>query len=205
MKKLFLISSALLVLTACGNEGTSENEEPTEETELTESVEETDEQDNEQENEKPEENRTEDSENQIDESSEEQKEVYISELTEFSDEERRAHHEKLADGPPEYVQEKVYEHLMLPGIHENTIRYQGRVNPGESVRISLINKEEPQEFIEDPEVTEDGYFTINLENYDLNVGQDIEVAITGGYPEQQNFVLTVNEAEEGMEDIRVKE
>ncbi len=44
-------------------------------------------------------------------------EPYISELVDFSDKERRAHHEKLAGGS-EYIQDKVYEHLMLPGIHD---------------------------------------------------------------------------------------
>lgn len=129
-------------------------------------------------------------------------EPYISEIVDFSEEERRAHHEKLADGP---VQDKVYEHLMLPGIHENTKKYEGRINPGESVRFSYFDEEGSQQSMYDPEVSEDGYFTIDLTPYDFKAGQEIEVAITGGYPQQQNFILTVNEAKEGMEDIRVRE
>lgn len=132
-------------------------------------------------------------------------EPYISEIVSFSEEERRAHNEKLAAGPPEDVQDKVYEHLMLPGIHENTKKYEGRINPGERVRFSYYDEEGSQQSMYDPEVSEDGYFTMNLNPFDLKAGQDIEVAITGGYPLQQNFILTVNEAKEGMEDIRVRE
>ena len=131
-------------------------------------------------------------------------EPYISEIVDFSKEERRAHHEKLA-GESEYIQDKVYEHLMLPGIHENTKKYEGRINPGERVRFSYYDEEGSQQPMYDPEVSEDGYFTMNLNSFNLKAGQDIEVAITGGYPQQQNFILTVNEAKEGMEDIRVRE
>lgn len=130
---------------------------------------------------------------------------HLSEIVDFSKEELRAHNEKLAAGPPEDVQDKVYEHLMLPGIHENTKKYEGRINPGERVRFSYYDEEGSQQSMYDPEVSEDGYFTMNLNPYDLKAGQDIEVAITGGYPLQQNFILTVNEAKEGMEDIRVRE
>lgn len=132
-------------------------------------------------------------------------EPYISELIDFSDKERRAHHEKLAGGP-EYIQDKVYEHLMLPGIHENTKKYEGRINPGERIRFTFPDAEKFHErSIYDPEISEDGYFTINLNAYEFKAGQDILVSITGGYPEEQTFNLTVNEAQKGMEDIRVRE
>lgn len=132
-------------------------------------------------------------------------EPYISELIDFSDKERRAHHEKLA-GRPEYIQDKVYEHLMLPGIHENTKKYEGRINPGERIRFTFPDAEKFHErSIYDPEISEDGYFTINLNAYEFKAGQDILVSITGGYPEEQTFKLTVNEAQKGMEDIRVRE
>lgn len=132
-------------------------------------------------------------------------EPYISEIVSFSEEERRAHNEKLA-GEPEYIQDKVYEHLMLPGIHENTKKYEGRINPGERIRFTFPDAEKFHErSIYDPEISEDGYFTINLNAYEFKAGQDILVSITGGYPEEQTFKLTVNEAQKGMEDIRVRE
>lgn len=130
---------------------------------------------------------------------------YISEIVDFSEEERRAHHEKLAGGS-EHVQNKVYEHLLLPGIHENTKKYEGRVNPGNSIRFTFPDAEEfYKRSVYDPEVSKDGYFTIDLSAYKFEAGQDIEVAITGGYPQEQTFNIPVNEAQEGMEDIRVRE
>lgn len=130
---------------------------------------------------------------------------HLSEIVDFSKEELRAHNEKLAGGS-EYIQDKVYEHLMLPGIHENTKKYEGRINPGERIRFTFPDAEKFHErSIYDPEISEDGYFTINLNAYEFKAGQDILVSITGGYPEEQTFNLTVNEAQKGMEDIRVRE
>lgn len=129
---------------------------------------------------------------------------HLSEIVDFSKKERRAHHEELAGGP-EHIQEKVYEHLMLPGIHENTKKYEGRINPGERIRFRFPDAEKfVDRSTDDPEVSEEGYFSINLAAYEFKAGQDILVSITKGYPQEQTFTLTVNEAQEGMEEIRVR-
>ncbi len=129
---------------------------------------------------------------------------HLSEIVDFSKKERHAHHEELAGGP-EHIQEKVYEHLMLTGIHENTKKYEGRINPGERIRFRFPDAEKfVDRSTDDPEVSEDGYFTINLAAYEFKAGQDILVSITKGYPQEQTFTLTVNEAQEGMEEIRVR-
>lgn len=132
-------------------------------------------------------------------------EPYISELVNFSEEERRTHHENLAEAP-ENISEKVYEHLMLPGIHENTRKYEGRINPSDHIRFTFPDAENFAERTSyDPEISEEGYFTIDLGAFEFDAGQEILVSITKGYHEEQNFILTVHEAKEAMEDIRVRE
>lgn len=130
---------------------------------------------------------------------------YISELINFSEEERRAHHENLAEGS-EHISDKVYKDLMLPGIHENTESYEGRINPDDKIRFTFPDADR---FVDrtsyDPEISEDGYFMINLAEYEFKAGQDILISITKGYPEEQIFTITVNEAQEGMKDIRLRE
>lgn len=129
----------------------------------------------------------------------------ISEIADLNKEERHAHYEELAVSP-ENISDKVYENLLLPGIHENTKSYEGRVNPGEKVRFEFPDAEKASSrSTYDPEISEDGYFTVNVHAYEFKAGQNIRIYITNGYPHEQTFDLPVHEAKEGMENIRVKE
>ncbi|QDI90818.1 hypothetical protein EPH95_06205 [Salicibibacter halophilus] len=129
----------------------------------------------------------------------------LSEIIDLNQKERRAHHEELAVKPEE-LSDEVYVDLLLSGIHENTEDYNGRVNPGDTVMFEFPDAENNTDrSTEEAEVSEDGYFTIHVEPYEFKAGEDIRVYITNGYSQEQIFDLPVHEAEEGMEEIRVKE
>lgn len=131
-------------------------------------------------------------------------EPHLSEIGDLSEEERRAHHEELAV-EPEYISDEVYKHLMLPGIHENTKEYEGRVNPGESVMLEFPDAEKAGDrTTHNPDVSEDGYFKVDVSHFEFEAGQNIRVYITNGYPHEQTFDLPVHEAKEGMEVLHVK-
>ncbi|MDN6641109.1 MAG: LysM domain-containing protein [Tetragenococcus sp.] len=136
-------------------------------------------------------------------SSEENKEEQfeLSEIVSMSDERREAHHRSLAGND---VQDKVFEHLLLPGVHENTVYYEGRVAPEERVRVILpdgATSAKRKDF--DPNISEDGHFSMNLSDYDLKAGEEIMILITVGYPREQTFSLPIHEAQEGKEESRV--
>lgn len=128
----------------------------------------------------------------------------VSEIVDMNKDEQRTHHERLAV-KPDNIKNEVYEHLLLPGVHENTKKYEGRINPGEKIRFEFPdagNIADRSTF--DPKVAEDGYFTIKMNPYNFKEGQNIRVYIINGYPHEQTFDLPVHEAEEKMEEIRVK-
>ncbi|QQK77527.1 hypothetical protein HUG15_19370 [Salicibibacter cibarius] len=131
-------------------------------------------------------------------------ESQLSEIVDLNQEERRAHHEELAVKPEE-ISDEVYVDLLLSGIHENTEDYNGRVNSGDTIMFEFPDAENSADrSTEEAEVSEDGYFTIHVNSHEFKAGQDIRVYITNGYSHEQVFELPVHEAEEGMEEIRVK-
>lgn len=139
------------------------------------------------------------------ENEDDEAEPHLSEIVDLSEEERRAHHEELAV-EPEYVSDDVYEHLMLPGIHENTREYEGRINPDETIMFEFPDAENASERSTfNPDVSEDGYFTVDVHRYKFEAGQDIRVYIMNGYPHEQTFDLPVHEAKEGMEKVEVQD
>lgn len=128
----------------------------------------------------------------------------LSEIVDLNKDERRAHHEELAVNAKQLTDE-VYEHLLLPGIHENTKEYNGRVNSGDSIKFEFPDaKNIADRSTVKAEVSESGYFTIHVNPYEFKEGQDIRVYITNGYPHEQTFDLPVHEAEENMEEIRLE-
>lgn len=131
----------------------------------------------------------------------------VSEIVYMSDEERKNHHKNLAVSE-ENLSDTVLDNLILPGIHENTVYYEGRVNPGDSIIVYLVNPENPtnaDRLDVNPEVDEEGYFSIDLSEYTLDSTNAFRISLTGGYPQEQTFDIPINEAQEGMEAIGVRE
>lgn len=129
---------------------------------------------------------------------------YYSEIVDLSKEEQRARHKEIAV-QPDNLSDEVYEHLLLPGIHENTKDYSGRVNPGNTIMFEFPDaKDIADRSTKEAEVSEDGYFTIHVNPYEFKEGQKIRVYITNGYPHEQTFDIPVHKDKKGMEDIRVK-
>ncbi|SDN66065.1 hypothetical protein [Alkalicoccus daliensis] len=128
-----------------------------------------------------------------------------SELVSMSEEKREAHHRNIASSK-EHLMDQVYDHLLLPGVHENTISYEGRVGPEETIRFEFTDAEDISDrSIVDLEVDEEGYFQVDMRQYDFSAGEEIIVRIAGGgYPQEQVFELPVHPAEEGIEHIRVR-
>jgi uncharacterized FlaG/YvyC family protein len=133
-------------------------------------------------------------------------EPYISEVATMSIEAREGHHRELA-ADEENLENKVFDHLMLPGLHENTETYEGRINPDGAIELFLATADDPP-YLEDldvvPEVDEEGYFSIDLRPYDLKNKAYLRVSIHGDYSKAQTFDLPIFEAEEGMESISVR-
>lgn len=130
---------------------------------------------------------------------------FMSEVVSMSDAERESYHRSLA-AYEEDLSEKVFEQLLLPGVHENTTYYEGRVGSAEHVRLEypgsqdILNRKSL-----DPTVDEEGYFYIDMSQFELKAGESFVLRITGGYPLEQVFELPVYEAQEGMEEIHVRE
>lgn len=205
-KKILLLSTSSLLLFACGNnEDTEEvNTSPDENIEVSdESIESSNQNDN-QENESNENksaNEDEQTSNTDEEIEDDETQNNLSELVSMSNEERLMHHQNLGGST-----ESVYENLMLPGIHENTRIYEGRINPDDNIIFEIPDAEASSERDRiTPEVSEDGYFLIEMEEYDFSVGDNIQVYITGPYPHEEGFSIPVLEAQDGMEEIRVRE
>ncbi len=130
---------------------------------------------------------------------------YLSEVATMSVEEREEHHRELA-ADAENLENKVLDHLMLPGLHENTVTYEGRVNPDDTIELFLATADDPphlEHLDVVPEVDEEGYFSIDLHPYDLKNKAYLRFSIHGDYSKAQDFDLPVFEAEEGMESVSV--
>lgn len=135
----------------------------------------------------------------------EEEQVELSELVYMSDEEREAHHRNLAVRD-DLLWDEVFEYLMLPGIHENTVYYEARVAPDELVLIELPDAEELVDRTTiNPYIAEDGHFSIDLGEYDFAAGEAITIRISGGYPQEQTLEIPIHEAREGMEEVRIRE
>ncbi len=136
----------------------------------------------------------------------EEPEPYVSEVATMSEKEREGRHRELA-ADEENLENKVFDHLMLPGLHENTVAYEGRVNPDDAIELFLATADDPP-YLEDldvvPEVDEEGYFSVDLRPYDLKNKAYLRVSIHGDYSKTQVFDLPVFEADEGMESISVR-
>lgn len=123
----------------------------------------------------------------------------------MSDEDREAHHRNLAVRD-DLIWDEVFEYLMLPGIHENTVYYEARVAPDELVLIELPDAEELADRTTiNPYTAEDGHFSIDLGEYEFAAGEAITIRISGGYPQEQTLELPIHEAQEGMEEVRIRE
>lgn len=127
-----------------------------------------------------------------------------SEIVSMSEGERESHHRNLAANE-HHTMDSVYDQLLLPGIHENTASYGGRVAAEDSIRFEFPNAEnESDQEIVDPTVGEDGYFRVDMTPYNFSKGETIIVRITGEYPQEQVFELPVYSEEEGKEFIKVR-
>ncbi|WP_252312495.1 hypothetical protein [Sinobaca sp. H24] len=95
-------------------------------------------------------------ENEENENETSETEITLSEIASMSPEERESHHRNLA-ADEEHVMDRVYDQLLLPGIHENTRSYEGRVGPEESIRFEFPNAENSTDrTIAEADVEEEG-------------------------------------------------
>lgn len=134
-------------------------------------------------------------------------EPMTSEIVSMSEDERKEHHLEIA-AEEKNIEDSLLEHLMLPGLHENTATYEGRVNPDDTVDLSLATADTPPNYEQlnvSPDVDDEGYFTIDLRPYDLSNKSVLRFSINGNYSEEQNFDLPIFEAQEGMESIGIRE
>lgn len=198
----WLIGTLILFLVSCGNgnEETDETEPQTSETiELDESEseennsieveEETDNSEVEDNGEEPEVETESDETNDTDT------------LANMSDEERREHYLTLL-AAPDNVDEQVFENLELRGVHENTAAYGGRVNPGSTIELNLQDRRRDIDSSDEVEVNEDGFFAIDLYQYENIEGDEISLTINHDELSQpQEFILEVHSVAEGMEII----
>ncbi|WP_147804716.1 hypothetical protein [Alkalicoccus halolimnae] len=136
------------------------------------------------------------------EQEEREPQAVVSEIVSMSEEDREEHHRNLASDEQEH-EEQVFEHLLLPGVHENTRSYGGRVAPEDVIRFEFPSTENRQRV--DPEVGEDGYFHVDMNEFEFSSEDVIMVRISGEtYSREQVFELPVHPAEEGVEFIEVK-
>lgn len=127
--------------------------------------------------------------------------VYISEIVSMSEESRENHLRNLTANE-ENLEAHVFDQLLLPGLHENTAEYEGRVNSGDQVRLVVSSTGATVE----PEVDGEGYFLAELDELSLTEGEILSITISGeNYSQDQTFELFVHPEHEGMESIRVRE
>ena len=119
----------------------------------------------------------------------------------------RAYYESLAvTSESREVHSNALENLELPGIHENTIIYNGTVSPDQTVSFVFPDDDSEQDFdYSDPldaEVSDEGHFSVSFGGYDLDEMSEIRFIVTGSLPQEQAFDLPIHSAEEGMEYIQ---
>lgn len=118
-------------------------------------------------------------------------------LANMTEEERVEHYLSLAREPDE-LDEAVFDHLELRGLHENTIIYGGRVNPGSTV---YIFGDSGHSF--DVTVNEEGFFSFTLNTYNFAEGDELPLLIEHDDLEShQTFLLPFHSPEEGMDIIQ---
>ena len=198
LSRIILLSTSSLVLFACGNgEDTEDSSDP-------ESVEPTDvEEDNDTEIEEEGITEDEDAENEASEANDETEieEEDDDSLANMTDEERREHYLSMMVDP-DAADEQVFEDLELRGVHENTIAYGGRVRPGATVELDIQDRRADIDSTDELEVNEDGFFALNLHQYENVEGDEIRLTINHEeFASPQEFILDMHGVAEGMEVI----
>ena len=105
------------------------------------------------------------------------------------------------DGDGNIVYPEALENLELPYIYENTVVYSGTINPNQNIRFELPLPDTDDKETVDPDVSDEGHFTIPLGGTELDDGDELIVYVMGDMPHEQQFVLPIQPAEEGMELI----
>ncbi len=105
------------------------------------------------------------------------------------------------DGDGNIVYPEALENLELPYIYENTVVYSGTINPNQNIRFELPLPDTDDTEMVEPDVSDEGYFTIPLGGTELDAGDELIVYVMGDMPHEQQFVLPIQPAEEGMELI----
>lgn len=95
------------------------------------------------------------------------------------------------------------ENLELPEIYENTVIYNGTINPETTLRVIFPNEESPYPDVHGSDLTETGSFSITTNDQELKAGDKITFFVSGGgLGLEQDFYRTVQPAEEGKEIIK---
>ncbi|WP_370294612.1 hypothetical protein [Rossellomorea marisflavi] len=100
----------------------------------------------------------------------------------------------------EALNDRINDTAELPDIHENTIIYNGVIDPDFILRVEMPRQEE----FEKPYVNDDGQFVLNLSADDLNDGDEITFIfeLSGDDPGSKiNRAIEVQPAEDGKEVI----
>lgn len=193
LRRIILLSTSSLVLFACGNgEDTEDSTDPTE-------VEE----DNDTETEEEDTTEDEDVENEDSEANDETEieEEEDDSLANMTDEERREHYLSMMVDP-DVADEQVFEDLELRGVHENTIAYGGRVRPGATVELAIQDRRADIDSTDELEVNEDGFFALNLHQYENVEGDEIRLTLNHEeFAAPQEFILDMHGVAERMEVI----
>lgn len=95
------------------------------------------------------------------------------------------------------------ENLELPEIYENTIIYNGSINPETRLRIIFPEEDRPYPDIIGSDLTDSGAFaTVPQKYHELQAGDEITFFVSGGgLGTEQDFYRTVQPAEEGKEIV----
>lgn len=97
--------------------------------------------------------------------------------------------------------EKALENLELPYIYENTLVYNGTMNPEQSIRFELSMKNTDNTIKVEPDVSSDGHFSVALNSTALEAGDELIVWIMGDMPHERKFKLPIQPQEEGMDVV----
>lgn len=195
--QICLLASSIVLLASCGNN----EQESSEQTAIIEESAETSDPNDAEENGYT--NGSEDDENNgenlNDESTVEEQDGTLANM---SEEERYAHYRSLANAP-DRLDETVFENLELPGIHENTAAYGGRVNPGSTIEMEIYDRRGDLDSSSDLEVNKEGFFAVDLYQYESIEGDELTLHINHGELEnEQLFILPIHPIEEGMDVIQ---
>lgn len=102
------------------------------------------------------------------------------------------------------VHPKAVENLELPGIHENTLIYNGTVSPGQTASFVFPYNNNEYDYSNslDAKVSDEGHFSVSFSEFDLDEMDEIRFIVTGNIPQEQAFDLPIHPAEDGMEYIQ---